>query len=137
MTLLRYRFFSYKQLEGQYFDNFVAELKKLRKECEFSNSQNPRIRDMIVFGITDNYLTQRLLQEPDLILDYALKLGHAYEETKKHALELRRDFTQNSEIDQINKCRKHGGSLGRNPNPEVIMKYKFCSGKHNKSSCSA
>ena len=41
---------------------------------------------MIVIGITGNHLRQRLLQEPDLTLDSALKLGHAYEETKKHAL---------------------------------------------------
>ena len=61
---------------------------------------------MIVIGITDNHLRQRLLREPDLTLDSALKLGHAYEETKIHALELRRDFTQNSEIDQIYKFRK-------------------------------
>ena len=61
---------------------------------------------MIVIGITDNHLRQRLLREPDLTLDSALKLGHAYEETKKHALELWRDYTQNPEIDQIYKFRK-------------------------------
>ena len=61
---------------------------------------------MIVIGITDNHLRQRLLREPDLTLDSALKLGHAYEEIKIHALELRRDFTQNPEIDQIYKFRK-------------------------------
>ena len=34
-------------------------------------------------GITYNRLRQRLLQEPNLTLDSALKLGYAYEETKK------------------------------------------------------
>ena len=61
---------------------------------------------MTEIGITDNHLRQRLLQEHDLTLDPALKLGHAYEKTKKHMLELRRDFTQNPEIDQIYKFRK-------------------------------
>ena len=56
--------------------------------------------------------------------DSALELGHAYE-----------DFTQNSEIDQLKKFRKHCRSQDRIPNPEVIMKYKFCSVKHNKGSC--
>ena len=92
---------------------------------------------MIAIGITDNHLRQRLLREPDLTLDSALKLGHAYEETKKYALELRRDFTQNPEIDQIYKFRKSCRSRERNPNPEVIMKCKFCSGTHNKGSCPA
>ena len=91
---------------------------------------------MIVIGITDNHLRQRL-REPDLTLDYALKLGHAYEETKKHPLELRWDFLQSPEIDQIDKFRKYYRSQERNPNLEVIVNCKFCSGTYNKGSCPA
>ena len=87
-------------------------------------------------GITDSHLRERLLREPDLTLDSALKLGHAYEETK-NAFKLRRDFTQNPEIDQIYKFRKSYRSRERNPNLEVIMKCKFCSGTHNRDSCPA
>ena len=122
VTFLRYKFFSYRESEGQCFDNFVTELKKLSKECEFSDLQNSLIRDMIVIGITDNYLRQRLLREPDLTLDSAIKLGYAYEETKNHVLELLRDFTQNPEIDKISKLRKPYRFWKRNPNPDVIMK---------------
>ena len=103
VTFLRYNFFSYRQSEGQSFDNFVTELKKLRRECEFSDLQSLLIRDMIIIGITDNHLRQHLLREHDSTLDSPLKLGHAYEETKKHALGLRRNFTQNHEIDQVYK----------------------------------
>ena len=116
---------------------FFTELKKLSKECEFSDLQNSLIRDMIVIGITDNHLRQRLLREPDLTLDSAIKLGYAYEETKNHVLELLRDFTQNPEIDKISKLRKPYRFRKRNPNPDVIMKWKFCSGTHNKGSCPA
>ena len=126
-----------KQSEGWCFDDFVTELKKLSKECEFSNLQNSLIRDMIVIGVTDNHLKWRLPLESDLALDSALQLGHAYEENKKYTLELRRDFTQNYEVDQINRFRKLYQSRDRNPNPEVILKYKFCSGTHNKGSCQA
>ena len=90
---------------------------------------------MIVTGITDNHLRQRLLREPNLTLDSALKLGHAYKETKKQALELWRDFTQNPEIDQVYKFRKSYRPREQNPNLEVIVKCKFCSGTHNKGSC--
>ena len=38
--------------------------------------------DMIVTGITDNHLRQRLLREPILTCHSALKLGHACEEDK-------------------------------------------------------
>ena len=37
VTFLRYKFFSYRESERQCFDNFVTELKKLSKECEFSD----------------------------------------------------------------------------------------------------
>ena len=86
--MLRYKFWSHKQSEGQCFDNFVTELKKLSKECEFSNLQNSLMGDMIVIGITENHLTQRLLQKPDLTLHSALRLGYACEKTKKHELKL-------------------------------------------------
>ena len=56
LTFLWYKFFLYRQSEGQCFDNFVTELKKLNKECEFLNLQNSLIRDMIVIGITDSHL---------------------------------------------------------------------------------
>ena len=59
-------------------------MKKLSKECEFSNLQNSLIRDVIVTGITDNPLRQCLIREPDLTLDSALKLGHACEGTKNN-----------------------------------------------------
>ena len=74
VTVLRCKLFSYKQSEGQCFDNFVSELKNLSKECEILDLQNSLIRDIIVIGITDNYLRQRLLREPDLTLHSALKL---------------------------------------------------------------
>ena len=103
VTLLPYKLFSYRQSEGQSFDNLFTKLKKLSKGCEFLDLQNSLMRDMIVIGITDNHLRQRLLREPDLTLNSALKLGHACEETKKHALEFGQDLTQNPEIDQIYK----------------------------------
>ena len=93
---------------------------------------------MFIIGIADKHLMQHLLREPDLTLDSAPKLGHAYEEIKKHA-ELRRDFTQNHEIDQIYKCWKYYRSRERNPNLEVNvnLEVKFYSGTHNKVSCPA
>ena len=137
MTFFQYKCFLCRQSEGKCFDNFVTELKKLSKGCGFSDLQNLLIRNMIVIGITDNHFRQCLLRQPDLTLDSALKLGHAFEKTKKHALELRRDFTQNPEIDQIYNFRKSYRSWERNPNLELIMKCKFYSGTHNKGSCPA
>ena len=112
---VRCKLLSYKQSEGQCFDNFVSELKKLSKECEMLDLQNSLMRDIIVIGITDNHLRQYLLREPALILDSVLKL----------------------KINHIYKFRKSHRSWEQNPNLEVIMKCKFCSRTNNKGSCPA
>ena len=46
------------------------------------------IKDIIVCGTSDNRLRERLLPEHDLTLVKAVEIGHAAEETSKHAKEL-------------------------------------------------
>lgn len=51
----RFLFFSKKQEEGESFDHYVTELKKLAKPCEFSEEDSLK-RDRIVIGIRDKGL---------------------------------------------------------------------------------
>ena len=89
ITFQRYKFFTCRQEEGQSFDDqFVTELKKLRQECEFGGLCNSLICDVITMGLLDNKLRERLLREPDLTLENAIKHGQAAGETKQHAREL-------------------------------------------------
>ena len=39
ITILRHKFFTYRQQEGQNFHDFVTELKKLSSECDIDNLQ--------------------------------------------------------------------------------------------------
>ena len=68
ITILRHKFITYRQQEGQNFHNFFIELKKLSPKCEFDNLQDSPIKDMIVCGTRDNSLSERLLQEWELTL---------------------------------------------------------------------
>ena len=63
ITILRHKFITYRQQEGQNFHNFFIELKKLSPKCQFDNLQASPIKDMIVCGTRDNSLPERLLQE--------------------------------------------------------------------------
>ena len=54
LTYLRHKFFTYRQKEGQSFDDFVTQLKKLASNCEFSTLKEFLIRDIFVAGILDN-----------------------------------------------------------------------------------
>ncbi|XP_057290719.1 uncharacterized protein LOC130613381 [Hydractinia symbiolongicarpus] len=82
ITLLRHKFFTYKQKEGQSFAEFVIQLKKLSKDCEFNDLRESLMRDVIIVGVSDDRLRERMLREPDLNLDKALQLGNSAEQTK-------------------------------------------------------
>ena len=124
ITILRYRFFTYRQHEGQYFHDFVTELKKLSSECEFEIlHQSLIINDMIVCGTNDNSLKERLLRESELTLSKAISAGHAAEETRKHACEI----LKSNETINLYKISKHTKSRSQTSAQatEIIKKLKF------------
>ncbi|GBO00870.1 hypothetical protein AVEN_226930-1 [Araneus ventricosus] len=49
------------QEEGETFDVFVMDLKKLVKSCEFGDQSDSVVRDRIVLGIGDASLQERML----------------------------------------------------------------------------
>ena len=85
LTFLRYKFFTYRQKEGKSFDDSVTLLKKLSADHKFGELKNSLIRDVIIIVVSDNKLRERLLREPSLSLDNAIKYGQATEETKHNA----------------------------------------------------
>lgn len=97
-TILRHKFFTYRQEEGQKFGDFVTHLKTLSQDCDFLTLRDSLVKDMIICGVTDNKLRERFLREADLDLDEAIKLGQAAEETKRHVKELKQ------EQEHYNKC---------------------------------
>ena len=83
-TIRRHKFFTHNQHDGQPFLEFVTELKTLSDECEFTTLRDSLIKDMIICGICDNKLRERMLNETDITLEKAIKIGIAAEETKRH-----------------------------------------------------
>ena len=50
-TILRHKFFTYRQQDTQNIHDLMTEIKKkLSSECEFDNLQDSLIKDMIVCG---------------------------------------------------------------------------------------
>ena len=70
-TILRHKFFTYSQLEGQSFHTFITKLKKLNAEYEFKNLWDSLIKDMIICGTNGNVFHETLLRESDLTLSRA------------------------------------------------------------------
>ena len=148
-TINRHKFFTYCQAEGQPFNNFVTELRTLSAECAFENLRDSLIKDMIICGVSDRALRERMLREPTLDLKKAIELGQAAEQTKEHAKQLT-TLTDRS----ISKITHHrwnrpkqdsAGAPSKEPEKtqfkskraEIIKRCKFCAGSHARGSCPA
>ena len=128
VTLVRHKFFTYRQREGQSFHEFVIQLKKLSSDCEFNDLKDSLIRDTIIIGVSDDRLRERMLREPDLDLSKALLLGNSAEQTRNHVKELRQEV---SEIDSI----RH--SKSSNKKSDRIERCRYCGGSHKRGACPA
>ncbi|KAB0796868.1 hypothetical protein PPYR_10929 [Photinus pyralis] len=79
----RYKFFNRNQAEGESFDNFLTDLKKIAKICEFEKQEESLVRDKIILGIRDRGLQEALLREADINLEKASNLCRAAEVSKQ------------------------------------------------------
>ena len=142
VTFLRYKFFTYKKVDGQSFDEFVTELKKRSAECQFGTLKDELVRDIIICGLADNRLRERLLRDPGLTLEKTIELGQAAEETKRHMKEMHHD---SKSVDSLNRSRPSKGARKKvsssknksNRQEEIIAKCKFCAGQHKRGQCPA
>lgn len=129
-VLNRYKFFVRSQQEGETFDHFQIELKRLAQICEFGDQTNSLIRDRIIIGVKDNVLQERLLREGDLTLKKTIDLCQAYEASKNEAKTL-----QHSSSDSVNYVKSERPKTGGN------TKYKFqcknCKTMHGINECPA
>ena len=82
------KFFTYRQAEGQPFNNFLTELRTLSAECAIENLRDLLIKDMIICGVSDRALRERMLREPTLDLKKAIELSLAAEQTNINSKQL-------------------------------------------------
>ena len=130
ITLLRYKFLTYKQKEGQSFDEFMTQLKKLSRDCEFGERKNSLIKDIVVIDVTDDSLRERMLREPNLTLERATALGQSAEQMKIHAKELK----QEADIYGIKFSKKENRYSQA---AKKIKQCKYCGRNHIRGACPA
>ncbi|XP_063370715.1 uncharacterized protein LOC134659037 [Cydia amplana] len=82
-TLLRYKFFTRNQEEGESIQAYVTALRLLSKNCEFSTLEDDLLKDRIVCGVRNVTVRDRLLRCEDLDLDKAIKMCQAEEASKE------------------------------------------------------
>ena len=72
LTFMRFSFFTTRQTENENFDEFFTRIKKMSEDCEFNQLRDSLIKDMIIIGLKDKKLQERLLRENDITLEKVL-----------------------------------------------------------------
>jgi len=91
-----FNFFKRKQGEGEQFDIWYTDLKKLIKGCNFGEAENKMLRTQIVLGIFDRETQTRLLRE-DVTLDKIVTYCQSIERAESN----RRTLALSKEVDKV------------------------------------
>lgn len=133
--------FNRRDQENETVDQYVAELRKLARTCNFCSClQDSLLRDRLVLGIKDVAVRKKLLQDRQLTLQRAIDICRSGETTSKQLRELKKP-PATEEIHAIagkrNKKTETGNQRDtrhtRNPS------CKYCGGTHEdrRSACPA
>ena len=79
------------QKPGEPVEQFMQDLHRLAKDCEYSELREQLIRDRIIVGVLDDSLSDRLQSRPDLTLADAVRLARQDEARKQDRVLVRGD----------------------------------------------
>ena len=146
-TFCRYKFFTYRQEEGQNFDKYLTEMRKLSNDCELGGLKDSLLADMMIFGLRDKRIQESLLRKEDLTLIDVMENCKAAEITTAQATIMHKGGEE-SEM-SISLIRNEKGRRFFPPkHPPQANQYKdkwndkvenckFCSYTHYRGSCPA
>ena len=84
----RFKFFKRAQQEQETLANYLAELRKLAKNCNFGNYLDTALRDQLVCGLSDRKTQWELLCIPNLTLAIASERARAAEAASRETQQL-------------------------------------------------
>ena len=152
-TIRRHRFLTHKQSHVDTFTDFVTELKSLSDDCELGELRSSLVQDVIICGVNDKHLLERLLREDNPELEKVIKIGQAAEQTKTYVKQFKGDqnvdyiVSSGHQTEQTktyakqvkgDKIADYLGSSGHQTDKLMLIKNcKFCGCTHNRGNCPA
>ena len=143
----RYVLYQRVQENGETFDNFLSDLRKLVKTCDFGAVEDSTIRDRIVMGIRDDTTRRKLLQTRQLDLKTAIDICRASESAAKHLRAMSKPddvhavrVDKQRDRDATSRARSSSRKpFNRRRPPTPTRRCQYCGRQHNanKSSCPA
>ncbi|KAG8174307.1 hypothetical protein JTE90_010933 [Oedothorax gibbosus] len=86
-VIARYKFFNCRQQPSESIDSFINNLKTLAKDCKFEDQEESLVRDLLIMGIKDVNVKEKLLIDSELNLDKAINYCRA-KETSQNEIKL-------------------------------------------------
>ncbi|CAB3252638.1 unnamed protein product [Arctia plantaginis] len=95
LAVERHKFFKRDQRELESAEQYVFELNKMAVQCEFKDLRDDLVCSRLICGIRDIALSERLLREPDMMLEKAIEICRLAEMSRMQA----RNIKENQEYD--------------------------------------
>ncbi|KAK3926756.1 hypothetical protein KUF71_015092 [Frankliniella fusca] len=143
LTFERFQFFTCKQKEGEPADAYVAKLRQLAKSCDFGDLKEELIRDIMVAGLHNHALREKMLQVDNLTLAKCVDYCRTEEVTRQRS-EIMKGTTNGSlEVEAISRRGPRNGPMQNNNNSDERGSAKssktcnYCGMVHRGSRCPA
>lgn len=141
-TYERYQFFTIRQEKNESIENFITRLKSKAATCEFKTLENSLVRDMLVVGLDDEVIKEKLLQEKNLKLEEAIEITKTFEKARQQVQNMKP--TEGEEINEIKKKEKYHkknsptkSSHNKQMQKHIIKNCTRCGRDHARNACSA
>lgn len=109
----RFMFISRSQKDGESFDSFLMDIKRLASSCDFGAIESEMIRDRIVHGIANKKVQTRLLEMSELTYDKAVEKCRADEATQEQTMNMNKTTTSVDELKQKSDKDRQTNTNGR------------------------
>ncbi|XP_028176933.1 uncharacterized protein LOC114364819 isoform X2 [Ostrinia furnacalis] len=125
----RYKFRQRRQLVDETIADYVTELKKLSKYCEFNSTLDENLRDQLVCGLKSEVIRQRLFSEEGITYNRAIALALSLEAAERDASAVERpEITEGVHKLSLEECPKCGDKRHKAIN--CVYKDYVCSWCH-------
>lgn len=115
-TYERFNFFQRKQKDGEPFNDFLMNIRKLVKSCGFGELSASLLKDQIVRGVCSESTRQDLLKMKDLDYTKAVDLCRACESSSHQVKEMQPTGVM---VDAVNSGESGGRNTSRNYESEA------------------
>ena len=128
-----YKFPLRKQEPTENIETYLAALCQLAKNCNFGQLWDRLIRGLVVVGVKDNCIREKLLSDKQLTLDKCLQIGRAHKTSKQQTKVISSSADTDVQTNRVNKNLNK-----RYPNKNKLEKKCVWCGKfpaHNRNDC--